>query len=169
MGSQRLYRPHVEDIAFLFLRRALPLPWSLPRAYIRRLPSTTSSLVGDVDSSRIPVLLLLAGCYLANGQMRLVRFTRIRSVMRPIGARSEAFSIKDRSLQFFISIRLIVSARTFFPSCRYKYRSCLEKGGENDAESRMIHSAGVETCDFVEPVQIRDYLRQKDSIYSCTL
>lgn len=30
----------------------------------------------------------------------------------------------------------------------------------------MIHSAGVETCDFVESVQIRDYLRHKDSIYS---
>lgn len=39
-------------------------------------------------------------------------------------------------------------------------------GGEDDVECKMIHSAGEETCDFVEPVQIRDYLRQEDSIYS---
>lgn len=39
------------------------------------------------------------------------------------------------------------------------------KEEKTDVESGMIHSAGMETCDFVEPVQIRDYLRQKDSIY----
>lgn len=53
---------------------------------------------------------------------------------------------------------------------RYKYCSCSGiKGGETDVESEMIHSAGMETCDFVEPVQIRDYLRQKDSIYGRVL
>lgn len=34
----------------------------------------------------------------------------------------------------------------------------------------MIHSAGVETCDFVEPVQIRDYLQADGfDLYSYSL
>jgi len=161
VGLQRLYRPHVEDIAFLFLRRALPLPWSLPRAYIRRLPSTTFArwrrrFLSDTDPP-------LADCYLANEQMRLVRFTRTRSVTRPICGRDldpPQSRIDHRG--FFISIRSIfIGPHVFLSSaCRHKYRSCLRKRGK----SGMIHSAGIETCDFVGPVQIRDYLRQ-DSIY----
>lgn len=117
VGSQRLYRSHVEDIAFLFLRRALPLPLGLclVLTYVVLPPPTFARwrrrFLSDTGPSS------LAGCYLANGQMRLVRFTRTRSVTRLICPRSESFSQSriDHRGFLFLSDRSYQSGYFFSP------------------------------------------------------
>lgn len=128
--AQRLYRPHVEDIAFLFLRLTssysfllLPAPifLSLYTSYLR----TTFASFATFEIPRIPVLSrprrLLPPLF-SRRQMRLVRFTRTRSVTRVLSAhnlgpdRSSRFVLR-LSFHFFLftPIRSILSARAASP------------------------------------------------------
>lgn len=98
--------------------------------------------------------------------MRLV--TQTRSVARLIRARSESSSIKDRLSRFFISIRSILSYRVrFFLSHRYMWYGFFvvwekrEKEKQVESEVRLDGSGNLR---LRERIQIRDYLRQRDSI-----
>lgn len=139
--AQRLYRPHVEDIAFLFLRltssrrlvHVLSLSLSPPRTYVRRPRarrsprSRRSRFLGYRSSpartaSRRPLF--------SRRQMRLVRFTRTRSVTRVLSAhnlgpdRSSRFVLRLLPLWpsfYFYQIDPIDSRRVSFSPRRYTH------------------------------------------------
>lgn len=160
--AQRLYRPHVQDIAFLLFLGLFLSVSSLVLTVV--LPPSSRSRRRDSSRYRSFLSRWLLFNQLAADASSPDSPTNSIGLIR---VRSESSSIKDRLSRFSIFISSIPYRVIFFLSLSHRYRSCPRKKRKDRASrARSPTSREWKPATSWNVYKFRDYLRQRDSIYA---